>query len=95
MNPHSHMYTFIKFINIARQCTGANIIQFRERFVTDHVYCYSRGPLMVCISKNADAVLKAKISDHDYEAGTKVCSIFDEEDCLIVSSTRILTIKIE
>ena len=69
MNKHSHMYTFIRFVNEARQSTGANVAPFTELFVENDVYCYSRGDLLVCICKNPKIEFDFKVQGLNVKKG--------------------------
>ena len=81
------MYQFIAKINFQRAKSEIWISpenDFVERWISDHLYIYSRGKVLVALTNTSNQKIHY-LSYHPFEQGDVICNIFwPNDDCLTI-----------
>ena len=61
--------------------------KFVQRFADNSFYAFTRGDVLICVTRGESC--NRKITYHEFKEGTKLCNIFNKNDCVKVTSGTI------
>jgi len=87
MNTNADVYKYVATINKARKAAQIWNYPYVERYVLDHFFAFSKGPMMV-LTTNSLATVNVQMPYLPWTAGTVVCNVFwPTQDCQTVTSS--------
>ena len=90
-NRNTTMYAFLAGLSAAHQHFQVWTHTYVERWRDDSIYCYMRGPLLVCTCNEGFKGQTRTVPDLPF-AGTTLCNWFNHSDCMQGASTMTLTV---
>jgi len=88
-NKDSDLYITIKQVNSARQAYEVWNTPQIQRYADDNFYAYTRGDLLA-LFVNIDEFITREITFHEFAENSKLCNIFDANDCVYVRQGKIV-----
>ena len=89
MKRDSDIYNYLKILNQFRKDSGFYKLEQIEREVDDNFYGFTRGDTFFAFTNSLEPQTKV-VTDHPYAEGTEVCNVLNKEDCVKVSSGKLV-----
>ena len=86
-NTNSEMYIAIREAIRVRKNKKIYNKKFVQRFADNSFYAFTRGDVLICVTRGESC--NRKITYHEFKEGTKLCNIFNKNDCVKVISGTI------
>ena len=87
-NVNSELYIMLGKANKLRKNYKIWKYDIAQRYADEYFYAFTRGNILACFTNNYS--LQRKITYHEFKDYDKLCNIFDESDCVTVSSHNIV-----
>jgi len=83
MREETDIYNFLKVINQFRKESQFYNLEQVERYADDSFYGFTRGDTFFAFTNSMEPQTRT-IQYHPYADGTKLCNVFNKEDCIEV-----------
>jgi len=85
MNKNSDIYKKTAAVNKARKAQKIWDNAYKEQYVLDNFFCYSRGKFLVALTNKPDTITNLAVPNTPFSNGSRVCNIFyPTSDCQTV-----------